>query len=122
MEFIREFINAYGTAILYAAITAIAGYVGIVVKNIYKKFINDKTKKDVVKTCVRAVEQIYTDLHGDDKLNQCLISASEMLEQKGISITDLELRMLIESAVNEFNKGFNKECEEECDSNEVEGG
>ena len=32
-----------------------------------------------------------------------------MLAEKGISITDLELRMLIESAVGEFNDNFNKD-------------
>ena len=32
-----------------------------------------------------------------------------MLAEKGISITDLELRMLIESAVAEFNEAFKGE-------------
>ena len=33
-----------------------------------------------------------------------------MLAEKGISITDLELRMLIESAVAEFNEAFKGEA------------
>ncbi|MBP5462749.1 MAG: phage holin family protein [Lachnospiraceae bacterium] len=107
MDFIRDFINSYGATILYTVITAIAGYIGVTVKKIFNKYVNDKTKKDVAKTCVRAVEQIYTDLHGRDKLEKCLESASEMLAEKGITITDIELRMLIEAAVNEFNSGFN---------------
>jgi hypothetical protein len=37
------------------------------------------------------------------------VSAAEILEQKGILITDLELRMLIEAAVGEFNENFKKE-------------
>ena len=64
MSILNEFITNYGSTILYTILTAIAGYLGIVVKNLYTKFINDKTKKDVVKTCVKAVEQIYVDLHG----------------------------------------------------------
>ncbi|MBQ6552283.1 MAG: phage holin family protein [Clostridia bacterium] len=107
MDFIHDFINTYGATILYTVLTALAGYIGIVVKNIYNKYVNDKTKKDVVQTCVRAVEQIYTDLHGREKLDMCLENASQMLAQKGIEITDIELRMLIEAAVNEFNNGFN---------------
>ena len=38
-----------------------------------------------------------------------LEQALRMLDEKGISITDLELRMLIESAVGEFNDNFNKD-------------
>ena len=108
MEFIKLFISEYGTTILYAVFTAIAGYLGIVVK-----YVNDKTKQAVAKTVVQAVEQIYKDLHGEEKLNKALESASEMLAEKGIAITDLELRMLIEAAVAEFNNAFNREDESE---------
>lgn len=108
MEFLKLFISEYGTTIVYAILTAVAGYLGIVVKQLYTKYINDKTKQAVAKTVVQAVEQIYTDLHGEEKLDQALTAASEMLAEKGITITDLELRMLIEAAVAEFNKAFEK--------------
>lgn len=107
MSFITEFISSYGTTILYSILTAFAGYLGIVVKNIYQKYANDKIKQNVAKTCVKAVEQIYKDLHGDDKLQKALESASEMLAIKNIAVTDIELRMLIEAAVAEFNGAFN---------------
>lgn len=107
MELLNEFISTYGTTILYSVLTAIAGYLGIVVKNLYTKYINDKTKQDVAKTCVKAVEQIYKDLHGEEKLQKALEAASEMLMNKNIAITDIELRMLIEAAVAEFNDAFN---------------
>lgn len=109
MDFIKLFISEYGTTILYAVLTAIAGYLGIVAKQMYAKYINDKTKQAVAKTVVQAVEQIYTDLHGEDKLNKALTAASEMLAEKGITITDLELRMLIEAALAEFNNAFYRE-------------
>ena len=109
--FISEFISSYGTQILYAIITAIAGYIGIVVKNLYQKYVNDATKKAVVKTCVQAVEQIYTDLHGEEKYSKVVESVSEMLNEKGITITDIELKMLIEAAVGEFNKVFESKDE-----------
>lgn len=107
MNIFNEFIANYGVTILHTVLTAIAGYVGIIVKNLYTKFINDKTKKDVVKTCVKAVEQIYTDLHGEEKLDKCIESVTSMLAEKGITITDIEVRILIEAAVNEFNQSFN---------------
>lgn len=104
----EAFINEYGMTILYTIVTAIAGYVGVVVKILYERHINDQTKKSVAKTVVRAVEQIYVDLHGEEKLNKAIEAASEMLSEKGITITELELRMLLESAVGEFNDAFKK--------------
>lgn len=112
MELINEFISTYGTTILYSVLTAIAGYLGVVIKNLYQKYINDKTKQDVAKTCVKAVEQIYKDLHGEEKLQKALEAASELLSSKNVSITDIELRMLIESAVSEFNNSFNQPISE----------
>lgn len=107
MDIFTQFINEYGTTILYTILTALAGYIGIWVKSLYTKYINDKTKRDVVKTCVSAVEQLYKDLHGEEKYNKVVESVSEMLMEKGITITDLELKMLIEAAVGEFNEVFN---------------
>lgn len=105
-----DFVNQYGTSILYTVLTAIFGYVGIVAKNLYTKYINDKTKQAVVKTVVQGVEQMYKDLRGDEKLDKALEAASEMLEEKGIAISGFELRMLIEAALAEFNGAFNKEA------------
>ena len=109
MEFIKLFISEYGTTILYAVLTALAGYIGIVAKRLYTKYVNDKIKQTVAKTVVQAVEQIYKDLHGEEKLNKALEAASEMLAEKGITITDLEMRMLIEAALAKFNRAFEKE-------------
>jgi len=106
-----EFINQYGLQIMYAIITAVAGYVGIVVKNLVTKYLNDKTKKAVAKSAVQFVEQVYKDIHGEEKLGEALKAASEMLAEKGITVTDLELRVLIEAAVAEFNKAFEKKAE-----------
>lgn len=123
MEFIKLFISEYGTTILYAVLTALAGYIGIFAKKLYTKYVNDKTKQAVAKTVVQAVEQIYKDLHGEEKLNKALEAASEMLAEKGITITDLEMRMLIEAALAEFNKAFEQGNTDSTDgAAEVDGG
>lgn len=106
-----EFINQYGLEIMYAVITAIAGYLGVVIKNLCTKYINDKTKAAVAKTAVQFVEQVYKDLHGEEKLNEALSAASGMLAEKGIVVSDLEMRVLIEAAVAEFNNAFKKGSE-----------
>ena len=103
-----EFVNQYGMQLLYAIITGIAGYVGIVIKNLCTKYINDKTKAVVAKNAVQFVEQVYKDLHGEEKLNEALRAAAEMLNDKGITVSDLELRVLVEAAVSEFNDAFKK--------------
>ena len=89
MEIIMDVINEYGLQILGTILTGIASFVGLKIKSIYEKYINDKTKKSVVESTVKYVEQIYTDLHGEEKLNKALESASEILNEKGITITDL---------------------------------
>ncbi len=106
MGFIKDFISQYGAMIMYTIICGVFAYLGAKVKILADKFLNDKTKRAVVKTAVQAVEQIYKDLHGEDKLNAAVAAASDMLAEKGIVITDLELRMLIEAAVSEFNDAF----------------
>ncbi len=106
-----EFVNTYGTQILYTLVTAIFGYLGIVAKTLAQKHFNDKTKREVAKNAVQFVEQVFKNLHGEEKLNEALNAASEMLAEKGIAITDLELRVLIEAAVAEFNKAFEKTAE-----------
>ena len=115
MDFIKMFISEYGTALLYIVVTGVFAYLGVQVKALCDKYLNDKAKKDVAKTVVQAVEQIYKDLHGEEKLNKALESASEMLAEKGIIVTDLEMRMLIEAALAEFNKAFEKKAEEDVD-------
>ena len=103
-----EFISEYGMEILYTVVMAIAGYLGVVVKNLVTKYFNDKTKQSVAKTAVQFVEQVYKDLHGEEKLDQAFAAASEMLSEKGITVSDLEMRVLLEAAVAEFNNAFNK--------------
>lgn len=109
MEILKEFIATYGTTILYTVLTAIASYVGLAVKRVYEKYVNDKTKKDVVETTCKYVEQLYVDLSGEEKLAMAINGATELLAEKGIMISEVELRMLIEATVNSFKKSIGGE-------------
>ena len=80
MEFITQFISEYGTTILYAILTAIAGALGMWIKKVYTEVVNTKTKERIVKVCVQAVEQLYKDLHGEEKYNKVVESVVQMLE------------------------------------------
>ena len=62
-----EIFGAYVFPVIVAALTALAGFLGTQIKGLYQKYINDKTKEAVVRTCVKAVEQLYHDLNGSEK-------------------------------------------------------
>lgn len=112
MDLVKEFISEYGLSILYTILTAVAGYIGVCIKNVYTKYVQSKEVQKAINTAVKATEQIYKDLHGDDKLTEAVKIASEVLETKGIIISEFELLMLIEATVNELNNTIWSKSEE----------
>ena len=116
MEIFTQFINQYGMEILVTIITAIGGWLAIVIKNLVTKFLNDKTKQEIAKIVVSGIEQCYQALDGPAKLEKAIESATEMLNEKGIKVTEVELRMFLESALAEFNKVFEKETGKKSNS------
>lgn len=93
-------------SLLGTILTAIGGYIG----NIYKKYINDKQKRQIVEDTVKYVEQITKDISisSENKFKKCKTKAIEWLNSKNIKFSDTELEVLIESAVNGFNNSINK--------------
>ena len=61
-----------------------------------------------MRTCVKAVEQLYHDVGGPEKLEKAQEGIRQMLEEKGIAISQLEMNLMIESVVAEFNYSFAK--------------
>ena len=104
----KEFIATYGMDILYFIITTVVGWIAYGIKKLVDKHFNDDTKKAVAKTVVQAIEQIYKGVGGEDKLNLGIEFMTELLNEKGINATETEMRLLIESAVGEFNEVFKK--------------
>ena len=106
MDFILDIINTYGKEIIGAILTTLAGVMALAAKNMATKYINTKVKREIAHTVVLGVEQVYKHLNGPEKLEIALDTAAEMLTAQGINVTDLELRMLLEAAVGEFNDVF----------------
>lgn len=102
------FMFLYGNDIVALLVTAAFGTLGIIIKNLVKTYLNDDTKRAVAKTVVLFVEQCFTDLHGEEKLHAAMNRAAEVLTEKGISVSTVELETLIEAAVAEFNEAFKK--------------
>lgn len=106
MEFLSEFMSNYGVELISTAVVAIAGYLGMVAKRLVEKYLKDKTAKSIAKTVVQAVQQMYKDLNGEQKLEKAMEAFSDMLAEEGISVSELQMRMLLESSVGEFKEVF----------------
>lgn len=106
----KEWFAEYGFGVMASVVTALFSFFGLCIKNYIKKLNDNKVKKEDAETVVKAVEQMYSELSGSEKLIEATKALSEMLENKGIQVTDLEIRMLIEAAVAGFNKPWKKEA------------
>ena len=110
---ILEFINQYGYMILYAALTAIAGFLGAQIKKRIDRVTADDEKRKAVEIVVKAVEQMYQDLSGREKLEKAKENILAILQSKDIAISEIEMDMLIEACVAEFNLAFLQKAKEE---------
>lgn len=92
--------------ILATIITAVASFIGMSIKKAYTKYVDTKTKKEIVESTVKYIEQIYKGvmISNEDKLSKAKEKALEWLNSKGLKISDTELDILIESAVNGLKK------------------
>lgn len=113
------FVYCYGTQILTAILCAIFGCLGYAIKRLATKYINDDTKRTIAKVAVQFVEQVWTSLHGADKLAKALETAATLLKKKGIDYDAEEMQVLIEAAVAEFNEAFKKPLLEESSADAV---
>lgn len=96
----------YLSQIILTIFLALAAWLGLQSKNLYRKYINTEIKQAIVKNAVLFVEQTCKDIHGHDKLTEAMKKASEILESYGITISETELVTMIESAVKEFINNF----------------
>lgn len=114
MEEFINFLNEYGilSMIITAVVGAVGTAIGLGVKWLYKNTIGDKIKietaKEIAALVVKYTEQVWTDLHGEKKLEKALEAFSEMLAEKGITISELEMRVYLEAALAGFNNAFKK--------------
>lgn len=101
-----EFMSTYGISLIGSIITAIIGFLGILIKRMIEKYLNTKEKRKIAKDVVMFVEQVYKGCHGEEKLNYALEAAKEMLIEAGIGFNELEMRVLIESFLAQMNDVF----------------
>lgn len=97
-EIINQFLQIL-MPILATVLTAVFTYLGNKIKNAYETKLKNETAKTIVDDTVRYVQQVYKDLNGTEKLQKAIEKAQEVLAEKGIILTDVEINMLIESSV-----------------------
>lgn len=110
---LQQFIAEHGSELLYAFCVLFLGFIGFILKRIEANSTaktKEAEKKGIADKCVKFVEQVYKNLPGADKLVIAMETAMEMLGDQKISCTELELRVLIESALAEQNDVFNYEA------------
>lgn len=73
------------------------------IKAKYSQYVNTDTKKEIAMLTVRYVEQVFTALHGKDKLEKAKIAFVNVMNEKGIKISESEIDILLEAAVNLMN-------------------
>lgn len=93
-----------------ASVVAILfGVLGAKIKQVYTERTQNETAKVVVDNVVKWVQQVYYELEGPEKLQKALTQASTILNEKGITISESELDMMIESAVYGLKQGMTTE-------------
>lgn len=102
------FVYTYGSQILLLILCILFGSLGFLARRVADRFLTNETKRTIARTVVQYVEQVWKDLHGKDKLHKALETASKLLNDKKIPFTVEELEVLLEAAVAEFNKAFEK--------------
>lgn len=101
----NELFNALMPMIISAAgviLTALGSYLAVQVK----KFLDTGEKRAMAEVTVKYVEQVGKLMGSEEKLKLAMDTMIENLNNAGIKFTELELRVLIESAVNGFKKEY----------------
>ena len=99
------FIMEYGNMIIYTVLTAILGYVGIEIKKIVSRWLTLLEKKDVVKTCVLAVNRLYKRKKPSEKYNIALRNIENMLNERNIHASKFEIKLLIAEVCESIDCG-----------------
>lgn len=110
---LEYFTYYYGNQIIGLVLCLIFGMLGNAARKIYQEHIDDDTKRAVARTAATFVEQVWKNLHGEEKLQKALKTAEYLLRKKNIPFDAEEMMVLIEAAVAEFNEAFRKPVEAE---------
>ncbi|MCI9110210.1 MAG: hypothetical protein HFH47_00170 [Bacilli bacterium] len=103
-----DFFNDSIIEMILACITGMASFIGIKLKTLFEQRVNTETKKKIIADTVKYVEQITKGISitSENKKQKAKTKALEWLKEKKIKISNTELDILIESAVNSLKESL----------------
>ena len=107
-EILHEYLLPSAWTALVTLVSAVFAFIGAQLKKKYQEKIDTEEKRHAVESCVNAAEMVYKDLKGAEKLAKVKENIVEWLNLKGISISEIELDMMIEAAVTNLNLDYLK--------------
>lgn len=132
MENFLELLIQALVPVLATVVTAAVAYLTTKIKQktaVEIEKINDETKRTIAEKVVAYVEQTAKEMANTEKFQLAIDKASEWLKEKNIPVTEVELEILVESAVNGLHKGLEgnttyvtlgESCESVCAPDEAE--
>ena len=105
----EEIITTYLVPALFTIITGILTWIGTNIKSIIEEKVKSDKAKDIIYDVVKYTEQTCKGSTGTEKFEVSMQEASKWLNSKGIELSDYELKIMIESAVNTLYGKIKKE-------------
>jgi hypothetical protein len=118
-EIVQEILSTYLLPIVGTALSAFCAWLGTKLKTIYEEKANTELKKKIIDDTVQYVEQVFKDSSSEEKLSEAVKAAGDWLQEKGIDVSDSELKILIESSVYSLTNSFYELAPEESTTEQL---
>lgn len=97
------FLYTYGSQVLLSVLCMLFAGLGLLVRQLAQRYLTDECKRAAAATAVRFAEQVFSDLHGEEKLSKAMEAAALLLKNKRIPFDEKEMRILMEAALQAFH-------------------
>ena len=105
----QELFNAllpYIVSALATILTAVGAWLGKKVGDYFDSKKHSEVIQDIVEKTVKYVEQVGKSLGSEEKFALAKEKAIQWANTQGLSVSEVELEILIEAFVNSFDKGY----------------
>ena len=106
---LEEIVTVYVIPAMMTILTGIAAWIGTKIKNMIEEKTKNEKVKDIIYNVVRYTEQTSKELTSSEKFERAVEESTEWLNSKGITISEYELKIMIESTVNTLYGNIEKE-------------
>jgi len=97
-------------ALLGVVLTAVVTWLGTLAGKLWREKADDAWVQNFAGICVQAVEQMYRDRNGEEKLCLAMEMCSNFAKARGVSVSSEQIRVFLESALAEMKDAFRKEA------------